>query len=196
MLELYAWGPSHGLNSFDPFCLSIETYMNIAEVRWLLNEVNTPLISPSGELPILKVGSEPITGTGNIIKVLKSRVCTQFTKGHDLDHLLSKNELMESQAFIAMVEDNLYDALLYTWYLDEENYAKTTRPTYSKSLSFLSRYTLPAAMQKRVRKRLCSIRKRKDSEGNDVPEIFEHVREYYQVLADKLADKEFFYGTS
>ena len=73
-LELYAWGKGFGLPSFDPFCLSIEAYLSLCDVRWVLNDVSNPLVSPSGELPVLKIGSEPITGTSSIIKVLKSRV--------------------------------------------------------------------------------------------------------------------------
>lgn len=92
MIELYAWGAGYDLPSFDPFCLSIEAYMNLAEVQWALNESSTANISPSNELPVLKVGMEPITGTANIIKVLKSR-------GHDLDDGLTPIEKAESLAY-------------------------------------------------------------------------------------------------
>ncbi|KAJ3256836.1 hypothetical protein HK103_005080 [Boothiomyces macroporosus] len=73
-LELYAWGQGFNQSSFDPFCLSIEAYLNLVQVKWVVNECYSTDISPSGELPLLKVGFEPITGTFNIIKVLKSRV--------------------------------------------------------------------------------------------------------------------------
>ena len=73
-MELYAWGPGFGLPSFDPFCLSIEAYLGLCDVRWVLNTVSNPLISPSGELPLLKIDGEPIAGTSSIIKVLKLRV--------------------------------------------------------------------------------------------------------------------------
>jgi metaxin len=103
-MELFAWGKGFGLPSFDPFCLSIEALLNLVQVKWVVIEANSNA-SPTGELPVLKIQTEPIAGTSNIIKVLKQR-------GHDLDHTLSKLELYESQALICMIEDKLHDALV------------------------------------------------------------------------------------
>jgi hypothetical protein len=104
MLELFAWGPGYGHYSLDPFCLSIETYLQLAGVKWVVNESDSN-ISPTGELPLLKINAEPITGTWNIIKVLKQR-------GHDLDDRLTQQELFETQAFVALLEEKLHDALV------------------------------------------------------------------------------------
>ena len=187
-MELFAWGAGYNLPSFDPFCLSIEVYLNLCQINWTLNVVSNPLISPSGDLPLLKIGGEPITGTGSIIKVLKLR-------GHDLDSLLSTNELCESMAFESLIEDKLNDALLYSWYLEDENYSKSTSTMLSKTASFLAKYSLSQKMKERVRNRLSNTRKHIDINGKLVPEIYIAARECYQALSDKLGDKEFFYGT-
>jgi hypothetical protein len=105
MLELFAWGPGYGQYSLDPFCLSIEAYLQLSGVKWVVNESDSN-ISPTGELPLLKINAEPITGTWNIVKVLKQR-------GHDLDDRLTQQELFETQAFVALMEEKLHDALVF-----------------------------------------------------------------------------------
>ncbi|KAJ3269313.1 Metaxin-3 [Terramyces sp. JEL0728] len=175
-LELYAWGQGFNQSSFDPFCLSIEAYLNLVQVKWVVNECCSTDISPSGELPLLKVGFEPITGTFNIIKVLKAR-------GHDLDHLLTPIELAESQAFISLIEDKLHDCLLYTWFLEQENYQKT-KSIISTNFNIYNKY-LFSKQKNRVKTRL---QNRKD--------FYDTAREIYKTLADKLGSQSFFYGST
>ena len=193
-MELFAWPPGFDLSSFDPFCLSIEAYLGLCEVHWVLNSVANPLISPSGELPVLKLKGEPIAGTSPIIKVLKQKVISIY-KGHDLDHLLSTNEMFESLAFQSMIEDTLHDALLYSWYIENVNYSNVASAVLTNTSSFLSRYTLPQKLKNRVRNRLSNTQKVRDHTGKLVPEVYVMARDCYQVLADKLGEKDFFYGT-
>ncbi|KAI8895392.1 hypothetical protein BC833DRAFT_601453 [Globomyces pollinis-pini] len=186
MLELFAWGPGLDQPSFDPFCLSIEAYLNLTQVKWVVNECSSPYISPSGELPVLKIQFEPITGTASIIKVLKLR-------GHDLDQDLSPLQLAESQAFISLIEDKLYDALLYTWWIEQDNYVNSIQPTMGTHLSFFNKYMIPGQIRDRVRSRLGVVRYVKF--GDDyVPEIYATAHECYKALADKLGEKSFFFG--
>ncbi|KAH6562927.1 hypothetical protein BASA50_007452 [Batrachochytrium salamandrivorans] len=187
-LELFAWGEGLGLPSFDPFCLSIAAYLNLAGADWSFHECRTPSISPSGELPVLRAGVEPVVGTSNIIHTLQS-------KGLDMDSELSPLERAESKAFISLIEDNLYDALLYTWWMENENYTKSIHPTLTGSLTFFGRYNLPPKLKERAKIRLQSYRML-DYKGEKVPEVYIAAREAYRALADKLGDKNYFYGDS
>nr|KAJ3419356.1 cytosolic factor, phosphatidylinositol/phosphatidylcholine transfer protein [Polyrhizophydium stewartii] len=229
-LELFSWGPGHDLPSFDPFCLSIAAYLNLAGADWSINECRTPSISPN-ELPVLRVGAEPIAGTFNIIRTLKSKAgalagrlaahllhalrpaCAVHGPGLDLDSELSPRQRAESQAwvrsldqplpttvrppsrFIALIEDKLYDALLYTWWMENENYQKSTFPTLSRSLTFFGRYQVPAQLKEKARQRLMQYRDLR-VDGETVPEIYLIARDVYRALADKLGDKPFFFGNS
>ena len=112
-----------------------------------------------------------------------------------MDHLLSTNELCESLAFQSLIEDKLHDALLYSWYLEDENYSGSTSGMLAKSTSILARYTLPHKLKRRVRNRLANTKKVADHNGKMVPEVYISARECYQVLSDKLGDKDYFYGT-
>ena len=46
--ELFAWGSGLNQPSFDPFCLSIEAYLNLIGVDWSVNICHNPNISPTG----------------------------------------------------------------------------------------------------------------------------------------------------
>ncbi|KAI8827250.1 uncharacterized protein EV422DRAFT_513196 [Fimicolochytrium jonesii] len=187
-LELFTWGPAWTLTSFDPFCLSVETYLQLAGVEWSNNVCNDPEVSPFGELPMLRDGLlEPVVGVGRTIAYLKK-------KGYDLDAHLSPIENAESLAYITLIEDKLYDALLYSWWLESTNVARSTRPTIARSLRGWAGWTVPTQMQKKAAARLARYRFVTGKDGKSVNEIYRHAREWYAVLAAKLADKPFFFG--
>ncbi|KAJ3045605.1 hypothetical protein HK097_001183 [Rhizophlyctis rosea] len=168
-IELYSWGPAWDLPTCDPFCLSIETYLSFSDIPWQVRECSNPSISPTGELPLLKDGAVVKTGTADIIAHLKKR-------GEDLDHHLTTHQRAESQAFITLIEERLHNALvhfpfssphfpyykpaknhnkqLYTWWLETENFTKSTRPAFSRVLSWTSRYYVPSQIQSNAQSRL------------------------------------------
>ena len=103
--------------------------------------------------------------------------------------------MFESLAFQSMIEDTLHDALLYSWYIENVNYSNVASAVLTNTSSFLSRYTLPQKLKNRVRNRLSNTQKVRDHTGKLVPEVYVMARDCYQVLADKLGEKDFFYGT-
>jgi glutathione S-transferase len=140
-------------------------------------------------LPILKDGMTEVQELFKIINYLKK-------KGYNIDETagLSKSELAESLAFSALIENNLYDALLYIMWLENENNAKKTQQqTYNKSLSFIERYFLQGKIQETAKERL------KDMElvkVNDelVPEVYLNAHDAYASLSTKLGNKKYFFG--
>eukprot|EP00842_Homolaphlyctis_polyrhiza_P006129 jgi/Hompol1/6517/HPOL_005005-RA len=185
-LELFSWGPGFDQPSFDPACLSIAAYLNLAGADWSINECRNPGISPNGELPVLRVGVEPVVGTANIIRTLKS-------KGLDLDEHLSPKQRIESDAFIALIEDKLCDALMYTRWMEAQNYQKATQPTLAKSLSFFGKFTVPTQLKEKAFARLSQYRD-VSVEGGPLNEVYIRARDAYQALATKLGDKSYFFG--
>jgi len=130
-----------------------------------------------------------VTDIFKIINYLKK-------KGYNIDETagLSKNELAESLAYTALIENKLYDALLYILWLENENNAKKTQQqTYVKSLSFIDRYFMKGRIQESARERL------KDMElvnVNDelVPEVYLNAHDAYYSLSTKLGNKLYFFG--
>ncbi|EGF81828.1 hypothetical protein BATDEDRAFT_23480 [Batrachochytrium dendrobatidis JAM81] len=186
--ELFAWSAGLDLPTFDPFCLSIAAYLNLVGADWSIHECNTPGISPNGELPVLRAGVELVAGTYSIISTLQS-------KGLDMNSQLSPKDKAESQAFISLIESRLYDALLYTWWIESENYKKSTHPTLFENLSFFGRYSIPSQLKEKTKIRLQGYRMI-CIDGEMVPEIYVVARESYRALSIKLGDKKYFYGDS
>ncbi|KAJ3040766.1 Metaxin-3 [Rhizophlyctis rosea] len=185
-LELFSWGPAWDLPTCDPFCLSVEAYLNLTDTRWKVHDSSDPKTSPTGELPLLKDGVEVLVGTEKIFAHLKK-------KGADLDDHLNSHQRAESLAFITMIEQRLHDALLYTWWLETENFTKSTRPAFSRVLSWTSRYYVPSQIQNNAQNRLGHYGKVIEND-KEVSEVYSMARECYRALAAKLGQNDYFFG--
>ena len=96
IFELFQFGPGFNSPTFDPFCLSVQCYLNLANIKWLSNECSNPKISPNGDLPVLKLGTNTVVaGRSAIFKFLADR-------NHDLDYHLSPLQKAESLAYYFM----------------------------------------------------------------------------------------------
>lgn len=84
-----------------------------------------------------------------------------------------------------MIQEKLYDVLLYSWFLEEENYINSTRPLYSRTLPFLKRYIVPSQLLKKAKARL---------RGRKKEEVYNEAKRLYKTLAVKLGDKEYMFG--
>ncbi|KAJ3176315.1 metaxin 1 [Geranomyces variabilis] len=185
--ELFTWGPAYNLPSFDPFCLASIAYLQWSEVRWMVNECNNAAVSPRGELPMLRDGLlEPVVGTAKIIAHLKK-------KGHDLDQHLSATQVAECLAYTSLVEEKLYEALLFSWWLEAQNVMKSTRPTIAKSLRGWAGMRIPTQLQQKAEARLKKYRK-VAYKGKETNEIYVLAREWYAALANKLGNQQYFFG--
>ncbi|KAI9100605.1 hypothetical protein DFS34DRAFT_648523 [Phlyctochytrium arcticum] len=179
-LELYTWGPAYNLPSFDPFCLTAETYLQFISADWVVNECNNPDVAPTGELPMLRDGPfEPVVGSRNIIRYLKKKVL-------DLDEGCPVKQKIDTASYTSLVEDKLYDALLYNWWLDAKNVNTSTKPTLSKALRGIAGFRIPTQLQRRAEFRLKAYKSKE--------EVYRMARECYAALACKLGDQSYFFG--
>ncbi|KAJ3212597.1 Metaxin-3 [Dinochytrium kinnereticum] len=113
---------------------------------------------------MLRDGIRPIAGTPYIFAYLKK-------KGFDLDSHLSASEYAQCQSYIALIEEKLYDALLYNRWLDLDNFSDSTRPVMVHSLSWVSRHYLPSQLRDRAKERLRGYRMMLDHDGDLVNEV-------------------------
>ncbi|KAJ1547881.1 Metaxin-3 [Cladochytrium tenue] len=110
--------------------------------------------------------------------------------------------------YTALIQDKMHDALLYNHWLEAENYAKSTKPAYAKTMGPLQRHVAPALLLDHVRRKLRGYRAFPDPVlGADVPvgegssgkarlisEVYLDARDAFRALADKLGDRPFFFG--
>jgi metaxin len=194
MIELYSWGPGFNRSSLDPYCLSIETLLKFHSIKWQII-TTTSEKSPSQQLPLLKIGNEPITGTQNIIQTLKNR-------GHNLDESLTKKQKAISDAFISMIEYDLGNAWFYCLYMETENYLN-----FTKGNQVVNEYIFNRQFKDRVGIRLNQFNfKSTILEFNQphTPEkiseklemVYQRARKCYLALSLFLEKKEFMNGNS
>ncbi|ORY98873.1 Tom37 C-terminal domain-domain-containing protein [Syncephalastrum racemosum] len=201
--QLYVWGPAFNVPSIDPRCLVVETYMRFLRVDYTVVHANDPQYSPTGELPLLKDGNVWVAGA--------TRILAHLAK-HNLDanESLSDTEKADSYAYSALIQDKLYDCMIYTWYADTTNFVKNIRPTYAKLLSFPSRYLTPIQLKKAAKARLSkyNVEIKDDDKGlpqNEVEEMkelqrtgwhfmYRLARDTYSTLNQLLGEKSFLFG--
>ncbi|RKP02630.1 hypothetical protein CXG81DRAFT_819, partial [Caulochytrium protostelioides] len=180
--ELWAWGPGLGQLSFDPFCLSIITYLQLAGIPWKLHVTTNWKRSNTGRLPVLRHGAVTAHGTTEILKLLSKRP-------FDLDGRLSPSELADHAALIAMIEETLHDAWLYTLWVERANFAEITEKHIP--MSWIERRYLPYLLREQAQARLAGA-----YGMASVFRIFGAARACYAALEARMGDGVFLGGAT
>ncbi|KAG1651381.1 Metaxin-1 [Nymphon striatum] len=105
------------------------------------DKTNNPWKSDTGTLPVFRNGSEVIHYT---FKEISSYLRSQ---NYNADYLLSARQCSEVSAYAALLKEELYPSLLYTWWLDSKNYVEFTRPWYARALPFPHNFYIPGKMR-------------------------------------------------
>jgi len=124
-MNLKCWGGAWSLPSVDIDCLSVLTYAHFANVPF--NKIEAlPKNTITGILPEFEdndlVHSQPF----NIISAFRR-------EGFNADYGLTLDQNADTLAYLASIEQRLRPAILYSLWMDEENYAKVTRPAYGNA---------------------------------------------------------------
>ncbi|KAF9079968.1 metaxin 1 [Mortierella sp. AD031] len=189
--ELYIYGGAFGLPSIDPQCLALISYLSIvSHQEYTIVECNDAGISPTGELPMLHDGKNWIAGTNRIIAYLSKT-------GYNANEDLSTEDLAKSVAYSSLVDESLQDALLFSWFADDDNFLGSTRKAYSDLLPFPTRYIQPIQMRKAAVQRVQKYGGKVESGSLTHAEntrIYDLARDCYRVLDRKLGENEFLFG--
>ncbi|KAG1676983.1 Metaxin-1 [Nymphon striatum] len=155
------------------------------------DKTNNPWKSDTGTLPVFRNGSEVIHYT---FKEISSYLRSQ---NYNADYLLSARQCSEVSAYAALLKEELYPSLLYTWWLDSKNYVEFTRPWYARALPFPHNFYIPGKMRNSSEAVVKSTFKVEFSEESDLQFlVYEHAKRCFSILSCKLANKEYFFGSS
>ncbi|CAG8570203.1 8284_t:CDS:2 [Diversispora eburnea] len=112
-----------------------------------------------------------------------------FRKGLDADEHLNSRQKADRK---------VYDALLFSWYVDSKNFTEEIRPLYAKLLAFPIRYFTPTQLRDAAKARLerygvvtvgdLGVLLDKDKKMDRV------ALESYDVLLKKIGNNEYFFG--
>lgn len=117
MITLYGLGPAFGLPDPSPFVTKSDVQLKLSGLPYRFERAS-PQKGPKGKIPFLEDDGVRI-GDSTFI-----RDHIEHKYGIDLDHALSLEQRARAWAIERMLEDHLYFALVYTRWLDDENFAK------------------------------------------------------------------------
>ena len=104
-----AWG----IPSVSPFCMKLETWLQMVELPYERVVDATPFAGPKGKLPWVEYEGHKIGDSSLIIEHLTERT------GRDADAGLSGEQRAAGRALRCLLEENLYWALVYDrWFVD------------------------------------------------------------------------------
>ena len=147
MLQIHQFAPVDNIQ-FSPFCLKVEVYCQLTGIPFL-SVATMPNKSPTGKLPFIIDDKNIIADSGRIIDYLKQ------TRGDPLDGLLDDRQHALGHLIRRTCEENLIFSILYSRWLDEENWPKF-RDLIFCDLPFFLKPIIPALLRKKIQKSIYS----------------------------------------
>ncbi|XKL63990.1 hypothetical protein PGB90_006354 [Kerria lacca] len=187
-MEVYVWSGDWGLPSIEFNCLQLMTLIKISGVQAEIKKVNNPFGSPTGNFPVFKHCKRKLTKFQDVLTYLKDR-------NYCPDLNLTSKQLAESFAYRNMIEEKLYTALRYIWWIDKKNYIEMTRPWYSKVIPFPFNYYYPGHIRRENENIISSLYSDME-EANIQVEVYKEAEKCLTCLSNRLGDADFFYGNN
>ena len=115
MITLYTFGPAFGVPDPSPYCMKALMLLKMAGLEFRTQPANLRK-APKGKAPYMDDNGTRIADSTFI------RFHLESTYGIDFDAGLSDTERAVAWAFEKLCEDNLYWAIVYSRWLNDENF--------------------------------------------------------------------------
>lgn len=183
MITLYQFQPCLGVRNPSPFCLKLETYLRMVELPYETPADADVRKAPKKKLPYVKDGNVTVADSSFVIAYLKQKY------GDPLDQHLSLPEQGILLAFQRLMEENLYWAVLYSRWAEDDSWA-VLRKAYFSDLPPVLRAVVPGLVRKDTLRQLYGHGMGRHSRE----EIYEIGKRDIKALSDFLSDKPFLMG--
>lgn len=182
-LILHQFDRAFGLPNASPFCMKLETWLRLAGIPHELARKIDFRAAPKGKFPYVELDGEKIPDSNFIIARLAAR------HGDPLDGWLDARTRAQALAFLRLIEENLYWALVHARWIDDGAWP-ITRETYFGTLPAPLRAIVPLLARRKVRASLHG-----HGMGRHTPaEIAAIGRRDIDALAAQLGDQPFLFG--
>uniref|UniRef100_A0A069DSK3 Putative failed axon connections fax protein/glutathione s-transferase-like protein n=1 Tax=Panstrongylus megistus TaxID=65343 RepID=A0A069DSK3_9HEMI len=189
VIYLFQFSRTPVIPSLSPYCLKVETYLRLAELKYENVDHKMKFRSKKGLLPFIELNGEEIADSTVIIKELAQKF------GKDLDAGLDNNQKNVSHAMISMIENHLFwvvmwwrtkhpDNIIRGYKMNLQHFLGSRMP--NGLLNFLFKYSYNRKGLKKVKAHGIGVHKPE--------EINEFGQHDLKVLSEMLADKPFFFG--
>jgi glutathione S-transferase len=187
MITLYQFQSCLGVQNPSPFCLKLETYLRMADLPYEVASDADVLKAPKKKLPYIEDdnpnGTKTIADSSFIINYLKQ------TYGDPLDAQLSPSEQAIALAFQRLIEENLYWAIVYSRWAEDDNWA-VVRKLYFSDLPPVLRSFVPSLARRDALRSLYGQGMGRHSKA----EIYDIGQRDIKALSDFLSAKPFLMG--
>jgi len=127
--------------------MKVETYLRMAGLPYECPRGADLRKAPKGKLPYIEDGGKRIADSAFIIEYLKQ------TYGDTLDAHLSERERAQALALRRLMEENLYWAVIYTRWIEDDGFA-LTRQVFFEGLPPLLKQLVPHLARRTIRQEL------------------------------------------
>jgi glutathione S-transferase len=182
MITLYQFAPVWEVKNLSPFCLKVETYLNMAGLPFEVVHAFPPR-SPKRQLPFIEDNGRRIADSHFIIDYLKQ------TYGDTVDGHLSPTERAVSSAMQRLIENHLFWVLAFSRFGDDENWIEKKRALFG-ALPSVARHIVPPLVRRQMLKELLGHGMGRHTEA----EIYELGVQDLHSLDDFLGRKTWFMG--
>lgn len=183
MIDLYQFPPLFDIPNLSPFCMKVEGFLRIADIPFQIIDCTNPRTAPKGKLPFIRDNGISIGDSELIMDYLESKLDFKVD-----GHLDSQQRAMH-HATIRMLDEHLYWALVYSRWIDDNNW-----PTFKARM--LAEVPPPIStfigyrLQKQIRRQL-------DAQGlgrHNREEIYGKATKDIAQLSTLLSDHTWFGG--
>ena len=149
MIRLYQFGPAWGLPDPSPFCMKVVTYLQLANIDFeSVSGLNNLRRAPKGKLPYIDDEGKIVADSGFIIPYLQAKY------GNPIDEPTDPRQRGALRAITRMLDEDLYFAMVYARWIDEDNWRQHTFPQFFSKMPLPIRFVVPAIIRRGVRKSL------------------------------------------
>ncbi|GMR42004.1 hypothetical protein PMAYCL1PPCAC_12199, partial [Pristionchus mayeri] len=166
-------------------CLAVQTFLRMAQLP-IQNKQrpNTEFISPTGEVPVLQIGSVLIPGFTGIVDLVRK-------KEAGLSSHLTDVQKADMAAQIAVIDNILRKVEMYIVWVHEETYSMVTSTRFGSVYKWPLSRVLPALKRREMRDKLGSIQ----WANKTLVDVMEAADKAFRCLSSHLATQDFVMGS-
>ena len=147
MIKLFQYKPCWGLLNASPFCMKIETFLQLVELPYKVVILSDPRKAPKGKLPYIDDAGTIVSDSSLIIEYLIQKYS-----------LTINNDLTAEQQALAtslqrLVEEHLYWTIVYSRWIDDAGW-KHIKADFFTSMPSLLRKIIPGMIRRGMRNQL------------------------------------------